>query len=149
VRVGGTQHTDIGFDVTNDLLFVNRTDSGNFDWGTYDAGYDSLKLSDLKTDCPSPNIDILVDRASVEAIFCDGLYAFTELIFPDLTSNGIQVFGENAVVSQIVVTELQKTMGVDENGQFLTVISKAANLTRFKNFDWWKFGSKLVTTNVS
>jgi sucrose-6-phosphate hydrolase SacC (GH32 family) len=93
VRVlkGGEQQTVVGYDVAAKTAFIDRTKSGNVGFHPAFAGRHAGPLT-------APNgrirLRILVDRSSVEVFGNDGETAITDLVFPDETSDGVEVYAE-------------------------------------------------------
>ena len=91
VRVSEDQVTTVGYDVTSEQLFVDRTMSGDSSFhhefpGTFSA---PLQLANGRV-----RMHVIVDTCSVEVFGGDGRVAITSLIFPDPDSNGLSIFAE-------------------------------------------------------
>ena len=92
VRVGPGQHTRIGYDTSTQELYVDRTAAGDSSFSSAFAGVQRVSL-DL---AGKPlTLKILVDSSSVEVFANNGLVSITDLIFPDATSQGIDVFAQH------------------------------------------------------
>lgn len=91
VRVGGNQRTRIGYDVNQQRIFIDRTQSGDVSLG---GNFGSVHSAPLPLDGPL-DLEIWVDSSSVEVFAEGGRVALTDLVFPDLTSDGVKVFAEN------------------------------------------------------
>lgn len=79
------QKVSIGFKGSN-KLFVTRPTFNNVS-----------ELKDIETtvdltQAGEYNIEILVDRSSVEAFFLDGLFSATNLVYPHLHPKGVTLF---------------------------------------------------------
>jgi len=100
VRVGHDEKTVIGYDVTAQRLFVDRSHSGRTDFNAKFAGRESapLTLSD-----GSLTLHILLDAASVEVFAGNGARVFTEQIFPSASSLGLRAYanGGKAVLKSL------------------------------------------------
>ena len=96
VRKSDRQQTVIGYDVKGGKLFVDRSKHGNFgpgpDWPK------ELKLWEDKHEGPMPLVNgrvrmhIFVDRSSVEVFGNDGYRVMSNLIFPDVASQGMELY---------------------------------------------------------
>nr|WP_239587607.1 GH32 C-terminal domain-containing protein [Bacillus pakistanensis] len=97
VKHGDTyEHTAIGYDVNEQKLFVDRTNSGSFDFGRNVKG---------KHEAPSRPTDgtvkmhIFVDRSSVEVFGNNGVSVITDQIFPHESSNGLELYSKGGDVT--------------------------------------------------
>lgn len=99
VRVGGDQLTRIGYDVERQEIFIDRKQSGDVSLG---GNFAAVHRATLPLDGPL-NLEIWVDSSSVEVFAEGGRVAITDLVFPDLTSDGVRVFaaGGTAQVSYL------------------------------------------------
>ena len=89
VRVGAGQHTRIGYDTSTQELYVDRSAAGDSSFSSAFAGVQQVHL-DL---AGKPlTLKIFVDSSSVEVFANNGLVSITDLIYPDATSQGIDVF---------------------------------------------------------
>ena len=92
MRVGTGQHTRIGYDTNTHRLYVDRTAAGDSSFSTAFAGVQQVHL-DL---AGKPlTLKILVDSSSVEVFANHGLVSITDLIYPDATSQGIDLFAQH------------------------------------------------------
>jgi levanase len=98
VRKGPGQGTRIGW--SRGQLYVDRTDSGQDSFSPAFPGTHrvAVPLVDGRL-----KLRILVDRSSVEVFTRDGRVAITDLVFPDLTSDGIAAYAEGGTVDARVV----------------------------------------------
>lgn len=99
VRTGNDQHTTIGYVPKQKKLFVDRTNSGNVE---FNPVFPAIHVADLDPINDRIRLHVFVDRSSVEVLANDGLVSFTEQIFPDGTSQGIELFtdgGEATLIS--------------------------------------------------
>jgi levanase len=98
VRKGAGQGTRIGW--SDGQLYVDRTDSGEDSFSPAFPGTRrvAVPLVDGKL-----KLRILMDRSSVEVFTSDGRVAITDLIFPDLASDGIAVYAVGGTVDARVV----------------------------------------------
>ena len=95
VRNGGGEFTTIGYDVRQQRLFVDRTQSGQVD---FNAAFPAVHSADLAPIDGCIRLHIFVDRCSLEVLANDGLVAFTEQIFPDDASVGVELFSAGGSV---------------------------------------------------
>ena len=91
VLVGGSQRTRIGYDLTRGQLYVDRTRSGESGFSDTFAAIHRVRL-DLHG--RPLELTVLVDACSVEVFANAGLVSITDLVFPDPTSDGIELFSE-------------------------------------------------------
>lgn len=92
VRTGKDEETLIGYAPKASKVFVTRTASGQTEFSErFTAGASALYTPDGN----KVRLQILVDRESVEIFVGDGHITLTELIFPDLQSQGISLFASN------------------------------------------------------
>jgi levanase len=95
VRTGaGGEETVIGYDATTQELYVDRTRSGAVD---FNSTFPGVQAAPLNAWNGKVKLRILVDRSSVE-VFGGGEAVITDQFFPDLASQGVQVFAENGSV---------------------------------------------------
>ena len=102
VRVGAAEETIVGHDAPAAALFVDRTRSGQTDFHLAFAGRHQVPLA-----APEGRVrlHLFVDRCSVEVFGNAGEAAITDLIFPDPSSLGLELFalgGDINVVSLAV-----------------------------------------------
>lgn len=91
VRVGEDERTRIGYDAQAGAVFVDRADAGVDDFHDAFAARDEapLPLRDGRV-----KLHVLVDRSSVEVFANDGARVLTHRIFPDASSDGVELFAE-------------------------------------------------------
>lgn len=90
-----TEETAIFYNRLDNKLFFDRRSSANTDFSTEFPGIYSAELipeNDLV------KLEIFIDWSSVEVFANDGRVSFTNLIFPDSDSNGIELYSENGIV---------------------------------------------------
>ncbi len=95
VRAGHDEHTTIAYKPKDNLLFVDRTDSGQVD---FQDGFASIHSAELLPSANDIRLHIFVDSSSVEIFANDGLVVFTECIFPAEQSQGLELFAEGGAV---------------------------------------------------
>lgn len=91
VRTGSDQYTTIGYAPKQEKLFVDRTNSGNV---AFNPAFPGIHVADLEPINDHIRLHVFVDRSSVEVLANDGLVSFTEQIFPDGISQGIDLFAD-------------------------------------------------------
>ncbi|MBW3622295.1 MAG: glycoside hydrolase family 32 protein [Armatimonadetes bacterium] len=91
VRKGEPEETLVGYDSQKGEIFVDRTRSGRNDFSPHFAGRHGgpLPIRDGRM-----KMRVFVDRNSVEVFGNDGEAVVTDLIFPKLESQGIQVYAK-------------------------------------------------------
>jgi levanase len=95
VRVGNGQHTSIGYDVRRGGVYVDRTQSGDV---AFSSQFPSVEFAPLKLRSGMVTLRVLVDRSSVEVFANDGRVTITDQIFPDRSSQAVQVFSDGGRV---------------------------------------------------
>ncbi|WP_086800917.1 GH32 C-terminal domain-containing protein [Streptomyces caniscabiei] len=96
VRTGAAgKETVIGYDATNQELYVDRTHSGAVD---FHSTFPGIQTAPLKAANGEIKMRILVDWSSIEVFGGDGEAVITDQIFPDPASQGVEVFAENGSV---------------------------------------------------
>jgi levanase len=98
VRKGRTQGTRIGW--SNGHLYVDRSASGE---DSFSPVFDRTQHVAVPLVDGQLKLRILVDRSSVEVFTRDGRVAITDLIFPDLSSDGIAAYAVGGTVDAKVV----------------------------------------------
>ncbi len=109
VRVGNGQKTVIGYDVFRQGIYVDRTKSGDVG---FSASFPSTEFAPLKLRANGRvKLRILVDRSSVEVFADNGRVTVTDQIFPDRSSQKIQVFsnGGRAQLSDLKIWQLKSS----------------------------------------
>ncbi|WP_334663335.1 GH32 C-terminal domain-containing protein [Streptomyces cyaneofuscatus] len=96
VRTGANgEETVIGYDTTTQELYVDRTRSGVVD---FSDTFPSVQRAPLQPVNGKVKLRILVDWSSVEVFGGRGEAVITDQIFPDPSSQGVEVFAENGTV---------------------------------------------------
>lgn len=100
VRVGNNQRTDIFWDSETASVVVDRRNSGIIDLpgGRYFAPF-ALNNGTL-------HLRIIVDQSSVEVFAGDGEVVISALIFPDISSNGVELFVRGNNPARLVSLEV-------------------------------------------
>jgi levanase len=92
VRTGNGQETVIGYDVVNQQVYVDRTRAGVADFS--DTFASTVQTAPLPLTRGKAHLRILVDWSSVEVFAGQGQAVITDQIFPDPSSQGVQLFAE-------------------------------------------------------
>ncbi|WP_434784568.1 glycoside hydrolase family 32 protein [Paenibacillus polymyxa] len=95
IREGSEQYTTVGYDVYNEQLFVDRTDSGNFDYGSNVVGKHE---GPLYAKNGMVKLQVIVDRSAVEVFGNDGTTVITDQIFADSASKGLKIYSKGGNV---------------------------------------------------
>jgi len=95
VRMGENEHTDIRYSPEKKCLSVDRSHSGQIDFHDDFAGVHSADISPINGII---RLHIFVDSTSVEAFANDGAVVITDCIFPDESSQGLEIFAEGGDV---------------------------------------------------
>ncbi|WP_332633585.1 glycoside hydrolase family 32 protein [Halalkalibacter flavus] len=98
VRKGENEETIIGYDVKSNQLFVDRTNSGQVQ---FDKQFPGKHLAPLQPENNRVTIHIFVDQSSVEVFGNKGEVTITDRIFPEPSSNGIELYTKNGEVQVI------------------------------------------------
>ncbi|MGG0382980.1 GH32 C-terminal domain-containing protein [Priestia filamentosa] len=110
VRKGKNEHTTIGYDVNNQKLFVDRTNSGSFNFGQNVKGKHSSPLS---SKAGTIKMHIFIDRSSAEVFGNNGTSVITDQLFPNSSSKGLQIYSKGGAVKlkSLDVYPLKSTWG--------------------------------------
>ncbi|MFD6006074.1 levanase [Bacillus subtilis] len=111
IRTGEKQFTKVGYDRRNAKLFVDRSKSGNV---TFNPAFDTGKeTAPLKPVNGKVKMRIFVDRSSVEVFGNDGQQVITDVILPDRSSKGLELYAANGdvKVKSLRIHPLKKVWG--------------------------------------
>ncbi|MGG0025919.1 GH32 C-terminal domain-containing protein [Bacillus inaquosorum] len=111
VRTGENQFTKVGYDRKNTKLFVDRSESGNVTFNpTFNTG---IQTAPLKPVNATIKMRIFVDRSSVEVFGNDGQQVITDIILPDRSSKGLELYAVNGGVKlkSLTIYPLKKVWG--------------------------------------
>ncbi|MEA5632424.1 levanase, partial [Bacillus velezensis] len=111
VRTGENQFTKVGYDRRNAKLFVDRSESGN---DTFNPAFNTGKeTAPLKPVNGKVKLRIFVDRSSVEVFGNDGKQVITDIILPDRSSKGLELYAANGgvKVKSLTIHPLKKVWG--------------------------------------
>ncbi|MBW8897878.1 MAG: glycoside hydrolase family 32 protein [Massilia sp.] len=105
VRLGQDAYTEIGYDATRGVVYVDRTRSGKTDLHPQFAARHAAPVGLRDGGLP---LRILVDRGSVTVFAGDGEVVLTDQVFPTPGETGISLFSEdgNAQVRDLNVWSL-------------------------------------------
>lgn len=106
LREGNGQHTDFSFDPSINEIVFNRSSSGVIPNSEFN------RVRPMKIH-PENHIklEILVDRSSIEIFVNDGHYVLSNIIFPELSSDGMRVWVDNKVkLDYMKVFDIEKTI---------------------------------------
>ncbi len=112
VRVGGQQRTTIGYDVGQQTLFLDRTYSGQSD---FDAGFARVHSAPMATENGKICLHIFVDHSCIEVFGDGGRVVISDTVFPDGSSQGLELFAEGSEVD-LNVFELYEMDPAVSNG---------------------------------
>ncbi|WP_250540426.1 levanase [Bacillus subtilis] len=111
VRTGENQFTKVGYDRRNAKLFVDRSESGN---DTFNPAFNTGKeTAPLKPVNGKVKMRIFVDRSSVEVFGNDGKQVITDIILPDRSSKGLELYAAKGgvKVKSLTIHPLKKVWG--------------------------------------
>ncbi|MBA3440614.1 MAG: glycoside hydrolase family 32 protein [Pyrinomonadaceae bacterium] len=98
VRKSGLEETLIGYDVTTQQIFVDRTKSGDI---SFDKNFPGRHAGPLGPQSGRVKMHIFVDRSSVEAFGNDGQMVITDLIFANPNSTGLEMYEQGGNVKLV------------------------------------------------
>jgi sucrose-6-phosphate hydrolase SacC (GH32 family) len=99
VRVGATEQTTVGYDLAKGMVYFDRSHSGQ-----QAPGFAAAQVLALPPRAGIVELHILVDRSSVEIFANGGRVVFTNQIFPDPASQGVELFAEGGAVQIVALT---------------------------------------------
>ena len=114
VRTGNGQETVIGYDAEAGELYVDRTRSGTSD---FNRNFPGVQRAPLAARNGRIHLHILVDWSSVEVFADHGQTVITDQIFPDATSDGIELFadGGGATLERLKIQPLRSSWQTDDD----------------------------------
>ncbi|GIM30378.1 levanase [Clostridium polyendosporum] len=123
VKVGGNQETTIGYDPKTSTLFLDRSKSGGFTYPEYMPLKQQVVMKPVNGKI---QLQIFVDKSSVEVFGNNGLVSITDQIFSNDSSKGVQLYstGGKTSVNSLKVYPLKsatftpnvnKTLPYDQN----------------------------------
>lgn len=96
VRIGSGQYTTVGYNNVKKTIYVDRTHAGDDHF--YDQ-FSKVHEAPLEPADGHVKMRILVDRSSVELFGNDGRISITDQIFPDASSEGLELFTSDGEVA--------------------------------------------------
>ena len=114
VRTGNGQETVIGYDAEAGELYVDRTRSGRSD---FNSNFPGVQRAPLAARNGRVHLHVLVDWSSVEVFADRGQTVITDQIFPDATSDGIELFadGGGATLERLKIQPLRSSWQTDDD----------------------------------
>lgn len=105
VRKGSGQQTVIGFDSIENTVFTDRENSGKT---TFSSSFPGISYGPADAENGLIRLHIFVDRSTVEVFVNNGKTVISDLIFPDIDSNGIALFsrGGSATIEKLSIFQL-------------------------------------------
>lgn len=106
VRTGSDQQTEIGYHTDDQQLYVDRRNAGV---DSFSHSFPGVHRGPLQVRDGAIRLHILVDRSTLEVFGNGGRTVLSDLIFPDLQSDGIEVFarGGSATITSMKVWPLR------------------------------------------
>jgi fructan beta-fructosidase len=89
VRTGSNQETVISYDSKSAMLYVDRTNAGI---SSFEQHFAEKNSAPLQPKDHKIKLQIFVDDSTLEVFANDGEVVLSNLIFPDFTSNGLELF---------------------------------------------------------
>tara|TARA_R110001592_G_scaffold193302_1_gene440461 strand:- start:1836 stop:3335 length:1500 start_codon:yes stop_codon:yes gene_type:complete len=100
------QRTRIGYRKSEGLFYIDRSESGNVDFA---EGFSGVHTARARREYEHINIEVYIDRCSVEVFFNDGEYAMSELIYPEELLSIFKPYADGvASISKLSIREMQK-----------------------------------------
>lgn len=100
LRVGDEEYTAVGVDVLHEKVFLDRTHNGLDEIENVEGDLiDFSKRFETEHDVSSKKVRLrgLVDESSVELFVDDGSTVFSNLIYPEKDSDGIEIYSEGGI----------------------------------------------------
>nr|WP_232345298.1 GH32 C-terminal domain-containing protein [Paenactinomyces guangxiensis] len=104
------EQTVIGYDLAEQKLFVDRINSGNFNFGSNVKGKHEAPL---RSSHKTVKMHIFLDRSAVEVFGGDGESVITDQIFPLSSSDGLELYskGGEATLKSLEIYPLKSIWG--------------------------------------
>ncbi|WP_409293222.1 GH32 C-terminal domain-containing protein [Peribacillus sp. SCS-37] len=90
--------TVIGYDAEKEEMYIDRRNSGETSFNEF---FPSLDRASVKAPHQRIKFHILIDRSSIEVFANDGDTAITNLVFPDSTGRGLELFSNGGTATLI------------------------------------------------
>ncbi len=91
LRTGNGEKTVLRYDVSDETLALDRTQSGQVD---FHEAFPGVHIAPWPLDNGKVELHVFIDWSSVEVFAHDGVVAISDKIFPQPDSEGIEVFVE-------------------------------------------------------
>ncbi|AJY77796.1 beta-fructosidase [Paenibacillus beijingensis] len=98
LRKVAEQKTVTGYNVTDNRMFVDRSDSGVTDFSNL---FSTLHTAPLQPENNRVKMHIFVDESSIEVFANDGKVVFSDLIFPDPASRWMSFYTDGGKVNVV------------------------------------------------
>jgi fructan beta-fructosidase len=85
----GNQQIKLGYNPGNGVLYLDRTKAGKNDFDTTFAA--TIHKLEIERKLERVNLELLMDKSSVEFYFDDGAYVMTDLVFPEEPYNSLRI----------------------------------------------------------
>ena len=107
-KKSGGQYTEFVFDFLNKQIRFDRSRSGAL---THDGSFSQIQIAPLITENDSIDIHLFVDNSSVELFASNGQVVMSNQLFPDSTSNRIELtsLNEDFTIEEFDIWRFQKT----------------------------------------
>ena len=114
VRVGNDEFTKVSYDMTSSTLSLDRSKSGDTSFSnSFGAKHEVVMMpsDELVT------LHLLVDRSSIEVFGNDGEVVFSDQIFPNLTSDQVELYAIDGEVTMksLAIYQLNKASMINGN----------------------------------
>ncbi|MCY8235349.1 glycoside hydrolase family 32 protein [Priestia endophytica] len=105
-RDGNNEHVDIIYDKTTQEFIFDRSQSGFTELGEVFTRQQKIKVEPREGKI---KLDILVDNSTIEIFINDGEYVLSNLIFPQLSSDGLRLWTDNHVHLEYLKLKVMNT----------------------------------------
>jgi fructan beta-fructosidase len=105
LRVGSQEQTTVGYNVQQQALFLDRTNSGQ---SNFDAGFARVHSAKMAPVDGIIRLRLFLDRSSLEVFGNNGEVVISDSIFPEEQSQGLELFtqGGKIILNSLDVFEL-------------------------------------------
>jgi fructan beta-fructosidase len=111
IRKGEQVQTVVGYDVKQQELFIDRTQSGAV---TFDSAFATVQRGPLKSVENTVRLHLFVDISSVEVFGNGGILTATDRIFPPDDSEGLEVYARGGT-ARLVSLDIWKLDSIWDN----------------------------------
>ncbi|MCC5468249.1 glycoside hydrolase family 32 protein [Pelosinus baikalensis] len=153
VRTGDSQYTKIFYDKVNSQLKIDRTESGALP-NNANNGFAAVHAAALLPNDHIIKMRILVDANSVEVFANDGQLCMTDSIFPDDTSNGLELYtiGDDVTLKSLSYCLLNSATSRQASAEELKMLPEGISNHDFETGDLtgWEIvsGDAFKSSNV-